>query len=73
MKKSSKKPFCPASAPKLATILIAFQIGISAHLPAVAHDGHGLSGAHWHASDAWGYVALAVAVAVGVWLSRGKK
>lgn len=39
-------------------------------LPAVAHDGHGLWGAHWHASDAFGFVALAVAVGVTVWLSR---
>ena len=32
-------------------------------LAAVAHDGHGHGGAHWHATDAWGFVALAVAVA----------
>ena len=39
---------------------------------AVAHDGHGLSGAHWHATDAWGWVALAAGVALVLWLRRGK-
>jgi hypothetical protein len=32
-----------------------------------AHDGHGWVGGHWHASDAFGFVALAVAVAVALW------
>ena len=35
-----------------------------------AHDGHGLAGGHWHATDALGWVALAAAVALGVWISR---
>jgi hypothetical protein len=35
-----------------------------------AHDGHGLVGAHWHASDAFGFVALAAAIGVAVWMSR---
>jgi hypothetical protein len=39
-------------------------------LPALAHDGHGLGAAHWHASDAFGFVAFAVAVGVAVWISR---
>ena len=39
-------------------------------LPTWAHDGHGWVGGHWHASDAFGLVALAVAVAVALWLSR---
>lgn len=38
--------------------------------PALAHEGHGLFGTHWHASDAWGFVLLAVLVALGVWSSR---
>ena len=42
----------------------------SVALPAAAHDGHGLVGGHWHASDAFGFVALAVAVGVAVWISR---
>ncbi len=37
---------------------------------AQAHEGHGLFGAHWHASDAWGFAVLAVLVAVGIWSSR---
>jgi hypothetical protein len=40
---------------------------------ALAHDGHGLVGAHWHATDVWGYVALAVLIAAAVWWTgRGK-
>ena len=37
-----------------------------------AHDGHGLSGAHWHATDAVGFIAAAVAVGVYLWW-RGRK
>jgi hypothetical protein len=39
---------------------------------ALAHEGHGTSGAHWHATDAWGFVMLAVVFAAGVWWSRRK-
>jgi len=39
---------------------------------ALAHDGHGLTGSHWHASDTWGVIALAVAVGLTAWLSGGK-
>jgi hypothetical protein len=41
-------------------------IGPVAH----AHDGHGLFGAHWHATDAWGFVALIGAAAMALWLTR---
>jgi len=43
-------------------------------LPALvqAHEGHGLTGAHWHATDAWG-LAVGSLVALAVWLSRGSK
>jgi hypothetical protein len=37
---------------------------------AQAHDGHGLSGSHWHASDALGFVAVLVVAAV--WWARRK-
>ena len=37
--------------------------------PAFAHEGHGLFGSHWHATDALGFVAVAAVVAVAVWLS----
>jgi hypothetical protein len=38
-----------------------------------SHDGHGFSGAHWHATDAVGFVAFVGMLAVAVWLSRGGK
>ena len=38
-----------------------------------AHDGHGLSGSHWHSTDAWGFVALALAIGAALWLFRGDK
>jgi hypothetical protein len=38
-----------------------------------AHDGHGLTGSHWHASDSWGFLALAALVAVAVWASRNDR
>jgi hypothetical protein len=28
------------------------------------HENHGLEGSHWHASDAWGSVVLAAALAL---------
>ena len=33
---------------------------------AFAHDGHGLAGMHWHATDAWGFAAVAAMVAVAI-------
>jgi hypothetical protein len=40
-------------------------------VPALAHEGHGIASAsHWHATDGFGWIAAAVAIAVGVWLSR---
>ena len=38
-----------------------------------AHDGHGLSGSHWHSTDAWGFVALALAIGAALWMSWGDK
>ena len=40
---------------------------------AFSHEGHGLSGSHWHASDAWGFVAVGGLLALAIWLSRGGK
>jgi hypothetical protein len=38
-----------------------------------AHPGHGIAqGAHWHASDAWGFVAVAALAALAIWLSGRK-
>ena len=39
---------------------------------AFAHEGHGLSGTHWHATDSWGWLVLAVVVAAAVCLARRK-
>jgi hypothetical protein len=39
---------------------------------AFAHDGHGLSGAHWHATDTLGFVGLAAIVGVALWVTRRK-
>ena len=39
---------------------------------AMAHEGHGMDFAHWHATDVWGFVALGAAVALVVWIRRGK-
>jgi hypothetical protein len=38
-----------------------------------AHDGHGLFGSHWHSTDAFGFVALALAIGAALWLFWGDK
>ena len=47
------------------TLLVA-----SAH--SLAHDGHGLTGSHWHATDASGVALVAVLAGIALWSSRGK-
>lgn len=38
-----------------------------------AHAGHGIvQEAHWHASDAWGFVAVGALAALAIWLSGRK-
>jgi hypothetical protein len=44
--------------------------GASFSFPALAHDGHCLLGSHWHATDALGFVAGGVLIALAVWLSK---
>lgn len=39
-------------------------------LPALAHEGHGLFGSHWHATDALGFVGVAALIGLAIWLSR---
>jgi len=39
---------------------------------AAAHEGHGPANPHWHASDLFGLVLAAAAVA-GLWWWRGRK
>jgi hypothetical protein len=46
--------------------------GAFAAQAALAHPGHGLEGAHWHATDAHGFVLVGVLAAVAIWLSRSK-
>jgi hypothetical protein len=41
--------------------------------PAYAHEGHGLAGSHWHATDAFGLVAAVGLAVLAIWLSRGGK
>jgi hypothetical protein len=53
--------------------LLAAAATMPAAAPALAHEGHGMFGGHWHATDAWGFVAPVAAVLVAVWLSRGGK
>ncbi|TAG32563.1 MAG: hypothetical protein EAZ34_10135 [Polaromonas sp.] len=53
---------------------IASSVGVLCHSTIFAHDGHGLSGAHWHATDTWGLVlALAVAVCIIAAWPGGRK
>jgi hypothetical protein len=37
---------------------------------AYAHDGHGLFGAHWHATDALGFIAVALGVGLAWWFGK---
>ncbi len=39
-------------------------------LAAMAHEGHGLEGPHWHATDVWGFAALAVIAFAAIWWRR---
>ena len=39
---------------------------------ALAHEGHGLTPPHWHATDVLGFVVLGVVVAAALWASRRK-
>jgi hypothetical protein len=55
---------------KFTTQLIAACAGITGATAAFAHDGHGLAGTHWHATDTLGFVAVVAMVAVAIWLSR---
>ena len=47
-------------------------LGAMPHLGAWGHEGHGLSGAHWHASDALGF-AVAILVGVAAWYLGNRK
>ena len=38
--------------------------------PVFAHEGHGLVGSHWHATDALGFVGVAAVIGIAIWMSR---
>lgn len=43
---------------------------MTAAVGASAHDGHGLAGTHWHATDTLGFVLVGVLALAAVWFSR---
>ena len=45
----------------------------STTMTALAHDGHGLFGSHWHATDTLGFTGAAAVIALAVWFTRGGK
>ena len=47
-------------------------VGAFTQMGALAHDGHGMAGAHWHATDAVGWV-VAIALAVAGWYFGSRK
>ena len=49
---------------------IAVCSGVMGATVVFAHDGHGLTGTHWHATDVWGFIAVTAMLAVAVWLYR---
>lgn len=48
---------------------LALLMAAVATLPAHAHEGHGLAGGHWHATDVLGFVVVA-AIAFAIWWTR---
>lgn len=48
-------------------------VAVSAAALAQAHEGHGLAGTHWHATDAWGFLLVAGLAAAAWWFGRGRK
>jgi hypothetical protein len=48
---------------------------LSSLLPvmAFAHEGHGMEGtSHYHATDAWGFLAALAIIVAMWWMGRGK-
>jgi hypothetical protein len=41
-----------------------------APLVALAHEGHGHDGTHWHATDTWGFVVVGAAAALIWWMRK---
>ena len=55
---------------KLLTKSLLTTVLASSAIAAQAHEGHGLFGSHWHATDALGFVAAAAFVVVAIWMFR---
>ncbi len=55
------------------TISIAVYAASTGASAVFAHDGHGLGGTHWHATDVWGFVAVGALSALAIWISRKGK
>jgi len=51
-------------------ILVAV-VGAVGAADVLAHGGHGLQGAHWHATDTFGLLLVGGLAALAIWLSRG--
>ena len=54
---------------KHAIFFIASLVSLLSAANVWAHEGHGLGGTHWHATDVLGFVAV-VALAALVWIKR---
>jgi hypothetical protein len=63
----------PSKRPQFATLFVAACALSTGASSVFAHEGHGLHGSHWHATDSFGFVALACLAAVAIWLSRKDK
>ena len=53
--------------------LLSLVFALVASAPALAHEGHGLAGSHWHVTDAWGFAALGLGLVALIWFSKGGK
>ncbi|MDZ7939128.1 MAG: hypothetical protein U5M53_12965 [Rhodoferax sp.] len=56
-----------------ATLFIASCLTTTGASVAFAHDGHGLGGTHWHATDVWGFVVVGALSALAIWIARKGK
>ena len=61
----------PLCKPALPSAVVALAL-LAANGLALAHEGHGMQGSHWHATDLLGLV-VGLAVAALTWHSRGDK
>ena len=56
-----------------ATVFVATYAVLTRAGTAFAHDGHGLTGSHWHATDVWGFVVVGGLAAAAIWYARRDK